>query len=196
MEKLVFVIIFGAVALINALIKKGAEKPRGGTPPPPRRNYPPPQPRIQGGETSEEERLRKFMEALGVPTAAAPPPPRIVRPQAQPPRVVPPAVRRQQQVPRQVVARKVFIPAAVSTENYQAETVGSQPPPPPVQYETAGPAAAVAGNIPAVVQPASPGVDFKALLRSPSSIRTAIVLKEILGSPRGLQPFEGAYSQR
>src|ERR1700677_1991449 len=178
MEKLVFVIIFGAVGLINYLIKKGSEKPGGGTTSTTGQNYQRPRPRTQGAETSEEERLRKFMEALGVPSSAAPAP-KIVRPQAQVvPRVVQPVAKKLQQVPRQTVARKAFTPAPVSTESYQAETVGVPQPTQPVQYEVARPAPAVAGGAPVVTQATSTGVDFRSLLRSPSSIRTAIVLKE------------------
>jgi hypothetical protein len=47
--------------------------------------------------------------------------------------------------------------------------------------------------IPTAPQPA-PAVDLQAMLKTPASIRTAFILREILGPPRSLQSFSDAPS--
>jgi len=89
-----------------------------------------------------------------------------------------------------VIARKLSTPPAPAAVQsvYQAEAVEMQPAatgyevatapsPPPTVATQARPAATLAAN------------DLKSLLRSSSSVRAAIVLNEILGQPKGLQPL-------
>lgn len=169
---------------------------------PPRRVYRPPStpPPYSGGgsqaDASEDERLRKFMEALGVPPGGAPPRP-ITRPQqqrqSQPVGRIQP-VRRQTPVRQATPARQTPRPAAApppiparyiapAETSYQTETVV------PVVTQESGASRAAVISIPASTATAAT-TDLKALLRSPSSVRTAMLLKEILGAPRALQAGE------
>jgi hypothetical protein len=201
MNQLIVLLIFGAIALINYLIRQSASAPRkpgGGTGP---SNLPPrPQRPVQTtGQSGDDERLRKFMEALGVPAQAAPPPPsrKVIRPAQAPPRVLTP-VRRQARIPGPVSPPAWNVPVqqistppppAPAQPAYQAETVG-MPSPSTTAYDIASPPPAPVAGIAPSISASAMGTDLKSLLKSSSSIRTAILLKEILGAPRGLQAAE------
>ena len=204
LEQLVFFVIFGAVGIANMLMRKeGAKKDTrrppisgGSTGPRNQGDWQQSQPQRQAQQTMEDERLRKFMEALGVPSDA-PPPRKISRPPPQPvtaralPQRVPPVVKRQAPPPRPVVA-----PARARAESaYQTETVGRTQAA-KIDYEiheiqVPVAAAVSAASVPGTTAAPLPTVDFRSLLRSPSSVRTAMVLKEILGPPRALQQMDG-----
>ena len=89
LDNLLFLLLV-AVALLFQLLAKAAGKAgkdttrRRSTPAPP---TPPAVPRAPAG--SEEERIRKFLEALGQPTTSRPPPPVSPRPTYQKPVVLP-----------------------------------------------------------------------------------------------------------
>jgi hypothetical protein len=187
-NQLIVLIIFGAIAFINYLIRQSASAPRrpgSGTRP---SNPPPSRRPTQTGQPGDDERLRKFMEALGVP--AQTPPPRTLAPQ---PPYVPRAqapTRRQTAkpvVPRQLVVREFHTPPAPAQTAYQTETVGAQSV--ATGYEVSASPAAAAAVTSAGAPASSAATDLRSLLRSSSSIRVAMVLKEILGAPRGLQPM-------
>src|SRR3982074_2463110 len=82
-------LIIAAVALLRWLIQKGRSEAQNPHSPPP-----PSQPITRGGETqTEEERIRKFLEALGQPPGSAPPKVTPRRREVQPrifPRLPPP----------------------------------------------------------------------------------------------------------
>ena len=76
MENIFFLIIVAAIGLIRLLTHVAEQKKNEETA---RRNAAAPttdpvNPAPRGAPQSEEERVRKFFEALGVPTAAEPPP--------------------------------------------------------------------------------------------------------------------------
>jgi len=73
---LIFLIVVAVVGVINWLIEKGKKAKDGGAGQPPQR----PPAAGGGGNDSEQERLRRFLEALGVPQ----PPPAQPRPLPQP----------------------------------------------------------------------------------------------------------------
>jgi hypothetical protein len=117
---LIFLIVVAAVGAINWWLeqqkKKAAERENQDRPPerPQRRVFETP------GPDSEQERLRKFLEALGVPQEPArtePPPPPVAPP---PMRETPPPVRRQ--------PRPMPRPVAPSTTRFPS-TTRSVPPP-------------------------------------------------------------------
>ncbi len=169
----------------------------------PQHNDPPqgrPRP-IQQGE-SEQERLRRFLEALGVPAGQAPPP----RPQPQPPVYEPsPVVRpapEPRPIPQPVFQEQEEMPLAGRLEEPAAamESIGTQFDqmasgvvlPPVAELLTREDVVAldavaaheeVTGT--AIQRPdAVTAKAVKALLASPESIRTAFVLSEILGPPK------------
>jgi hypothetical protein len=176
------------VALIRWLISKAK------SPPPTRQtpvieNTPPPQPITRGGDTrTEEERIRKFLEALGQPagtpprkvTPRPPPAPPKIFPRLPPLKTAPPPIARDRAPavlppPLPTEARAAAVMSARPLEaDYQVSEVApqtsSEPPP-----ETRQRAARSLGQI---------------KLGTPQDLRSAIVLREIFGPPRSLQPID------
>jgi hypothetical protein len=143
---------------------------------------------------SEEERVRRFLEALGAPPGSAPPPP--IRPPPAPPRPPmrprpekPPKVKRSwaQPLPPLVTVPRVeespvFVPPAPVPAAELSPVVTVAPPPAPPVIPI------VRRNVPPPAAP-RPAASLGELLRSAGSARQAIVLREVLGPPRGLQPL-------
>ena len=141
---------------------------------------------------SEEERVRRFLEALGMPAGTQPPPPvrqrRVVTPTLPP---TPPA-----QKPKVKRSWAQPLPPLVTTPD---ELPSAPPPlpavtsvaPPPELEEPLTPLPAFVPAIRRAAQsPPVPVASLGAMLRSPASVRRAIVLREVLGPPRGLQPVD------
>jgi len=206
-HQLIVFLIFGVIAIFNWLIRQGSKQGGGGvdkgSPPfTPQRRVRPTQ--VQSTE-SEEERTRKFLEALGVPSTTEPPR-GIVRPAQQ---TVPPIVPRSQQLPRagnvipkQVVTRKSVVPPMpvppIPQAPVLAPAMAAYEPMPPENRDIAALAAAFSsttvpssGIAPAVEALPTNLVDLQSLLKSPSSIRAAMILKEVLGPPKSLQGAGG-----
>ncbi|MEI8233091.1 MAG: hypothetical protein WCH57_00220 [Verrucomicrobiota bacterium] len=229
MDQLIVVLIVGALALVKWLVENGGKFQSGGdagedAPPAPRRPLGTPAEPSTHAET-DEEKMRRFMEALGLPANGVPPPaqrpvPRPSESQSVAPPVPRPIVRR--------VERPAFRPVTSAPAEPQPEPAHRSIAPP---LETGGPlpkipksrpmsesapavqvtsfapaaiartqasiAAAGAGVTPAKRQDAqpfgqpAPAVDLQMGLReqlgSPAALRRAILLKEILGEPKGLQ---------
>jgi hypothetical protein len=226
MENIFFLLLFAVVALVQWIAKiaenkKNAEAERraglpqaGGAPPTPVQRAP---------AQSEEERIRKFMEALGVPTTSAPPPP--IQPrkvEAEPPpakrQFLPvdpfpiPQARRAEQPPPVAIPTTPAIPVAPAP-------VAAPPPPLPTRETTIfaepvrkRPARVstasefevqdVTGAAAEELQPdnavslgkrtgARAEQDgIAARLANRQGLRDAIVLREIFGPPRSMQPID------
>jgi hypothetical protein len=173
-------------------------------------------------EESDQERIRRFLEALGQPSSA-PPPPRVKpRPAAdyEPPppaqeeraRTIrprnilnplppltsapPPLPRKRIQLPGQMTelpdAPADFRPVTPAA-NYEVQETTAPPAPPPLPAMTAADAyAAVTKALPPTAVVAGSSNLVANLLRSPDALRQAVLLREILGPPRSLSPFEWA----
>jgi hypothetical protein len=214
-QNIIFIIIAAIVAIsrLIARISEASKKQQKRQPPVPGR------PRPEYTQTvkrrlpkTDEERVREFLEALGQPPGSAPPP--TVQPRTQvPPRplapVQPPSSMRPFAQPEFRTWRKQAKEIVV----VQQPTKPAPPPirrvvpsaPPPLPLETNEPGAWMAQEqaqvAPAATKIAAPAaVDqpvhratietlWKNNLRSPDSLRTAIILREIFGPPRGLQPL-------
>lgn len=163
MEQLLILLLIGAGAVVKMLIERAQNK--GSDAPP----AAPMLPRRGPAPQTEEERMRKFLEALGMPSGSSPPPP------VQPRRVPEPPPRRipvPPPIPRpaaEVKPKPVELPREVIVVPPDALT-----PPTPTLIEAPSPLPAGAPN-------------FRALLRSPETARTAILAAEILGPPKALQ---------
>jgi len=159
---------------------------------------------------SDADRIRKFLEALGQPPSSTPPPivlprtdipPRRLAP-VQPPPVIPGMWRLPRERPeksdvsesesapleqpsrlQQIVPPPVPPPAAPAFEVHEALAVELKQPPviktPAEAYATQG-----------VGKRADSKMNIATLLASKSSLRELILLREILGRPRGLQAFD------
>jgi hypothetical protein len=176
-----FLLLVAFIALVRWLISKAKSPVQDGQSPV---APPPSQPITRGGETqSEEERIRKFLEALGQPAGSAPPPkvaprrppvvPKIFR-TLPPLKTAPPplpAKERTQFVAPPPLPAQVAVPARLDTDFHVqdfARQTSSEPPP--------------------KRQPSLSVARFK--LGTAQDLRTAVVLREIFGPPRSLQPFD------
>jgi len=189
-DTLIFLVLAGLALIFKWLTSQSSkDSDESEAPPPneaPSRRRPPAQ--------TDEERVRRFLEALGVPQGTQPPPP--VRPR----KVVTPT----QPKVRPKAKRSLLqpLPPLVTTPDLPLPSARSAPPPPtvvvmePTSVREVAALPAVPASIPGVTERAQPGAtrplattSLGALLRSRASVRQAIILREVLGPPRGLQPL-------
>src|SRR3954454_23094390 len=211
-QNIIFIII-AAIIGISRLIahiteeskKKSQRRPRTAQPAQNRTDVTEPIQRVP--PKSDDQRIREFLEALGQPAGTAPPPK--VQPRAEIPprplaRVEPPTSMRpfarpefrtwKEQVKEIVVSQQ---PTTSKPPEIKRTVV---PLPVPVTANEPGAwfaqeqAQTAAGITPAVGRasdqpPISASADaiLKQTLRTPGALRTAIILREIFGPPRGLQ---------
>jgi len=157
---------------------------------------------------TDEERIRKFLEALGQPAGSRPPPPVVQRPSYQKPIVLehvppfasplpplttkPPELPRRVTLPRQITQppyeKKTFKPKAAeaSFEVHEATATAPPAPAPPIK----SPAEAYAIATEPKTESARSETNIAMLLRSSSGLRNAIILREVFGPPRSLQPLD------
>jgi hypothetical protein len=192
-----FVVVFFLIVAISKYLKNASRDIPTGTPPPSGIARPP--------TSSEEERLRRFREALGLPPTGAVPPPVRPRPQTMsaPLRPVnpPAAIGRAQRVPPMTSAPPLQTqprtlkssPSAPQPLRKAAAPLVPVAPAAPVQQ--APPVTRPANTLQPLVEPAATTVKptiiasgLMARLRDPVAIREAIILREILGPPKALQP--------
>ena len=170
-----------------------------------------PRPIQRAPRESDADRIRKFLEALGQPPTSTPPPPVAPRTDVpprplapvQPPPVIPgrwrlpreqrekPDVSQRESAPfeqpsrlQQIVPPPEPPPAAPAFEVHEAVPVELQQSPvikTPVEAYTA---------TQTVAKRADFTINIATLLVSKSGLREAILLREILGPPRGLQAFD------
>ena len=208
-QNIIFIII-AAVIAISRLVSRISEESkkqsqRRRQPPPPQPEIPQPIPRTR--PKTDEERVREFLEALGQAPGSTPPAkvqPRIQIPARPLAPVQPPASMRpfakpvfrtwKEQAKEIVVLQQ---PAKAAPPEIRRIVV---PPPLPAEANEPGAwieqdqtqtAAATKMSIARTDdQPsvrASADAIWKQALRSPDAARTAIILREIFGPPRGVQ---------
>ena len=212
LDNLLFFLLIAVAALFQLLsktISKSGKSDSNETSSSPRPQTP--RPIQRAPRESDADRIRKFLEALGQPPSSTPPlpvlprtdiPPRRLAP-VQPSPVIPgrwrlpreqrekPDVSQRESAPfeqprlQQIVPPPVPPPAASEFEVHEALAVELQQPPiikPPVEAYTA--------TTQAVAKRADFTIYIATLLVSKSGLREAILLREILGPPRGLQAFD------
>ena len=206
-QNLIFIII-AAIIGISRLVSRISEESkkqsqRRGQPPRPQPQMP--QPIQRARPKTDEERVREFIEALGQPTGAAPPakvqprtqiPPRPLAP-VQPPASMRPFGKpefrtwREQakvvlQQPTKIAPpeiKPVIVPSVVPAEASEPGTWIAQE----EAQTSAATKLAIARTDDQPSIRASAAAIWKRTLRSPDAVRTAIVLREIFGPPRGVQ---------
>ena len=191
------VLLFFGVAILFQLLSAATAKNRKRRDDPRRRSTSPSQtarPLTTDADETDEERVRKFLEALGQPTTSKPPPPAVPRPTYQKPIVV----ARKETGP--VRRRSVLSPLPpLTTRPPEPEPqwqtppqIVSESPPPPEPVPVIHAAASEASDIMTlpISQSAAVKNDFTTQLRSTSGLRNAIILREVFGPPRSLQPLD------
>jgi hypothetical protein len=213
LENLLFLLLLALAGLVQ-LLGRAARKTRVDeeepTPKPASRTLTP-IPRAPA--ESDEERIRKFLEALGQPPASKPPPPvtprtdvtpRPLAPVQPPPVVIPGVLRlpREQRRERDLIRK--YTPPPEQPSRLQEIIPPHVPTPaaPTFEVHEALPAELHEASIiktpieayAAATRPIAKGAELKTdiaiLLASNTGLRDAIILREIFGAPRGLQPLE------
>jgi hypothetical protein len=200
LDNLLF-LLFVALAIFFQILTRAATKGRrrpGDTTG--RTTSPSQMSRPLSGEADEtdEQRIRKFLEALGQPTTSKPPAP--VAPRTDiPPRPVAPVrppiapfsdLRRKIQLPGQIPPTRearTFPPRVTEAPTFEIQQGAPLLEPVPV-IKTAAEAYAIATQ--PISKSARTEIDIAMLLRSTSGLRNAIILREIFGPPRSLQPLD------
>ena len=208
LDNLLF-LLFVAVAIFFQILTRLATKSRrrpGDTTP---RSTSPSQmsrPISRGADQTDEERIRKFLEALGQPTTSEPPEPVAPRPTYQRPTVLPhvpplpsplpplktrpPDLPREIKLPGQITPTretKTFQPRVAEAPAFEIQQGPPSLEPLPV-IRTAAEAYAIATQ--PISKSAGAKIDIATMLRSTSGLRDAIILREIFGPPRSLQPLD------
>jgi len=192
-ENLLFILLIAMAALLRLLATKAGEAKKR----PPKSDQRPTQtpqvsqPIRRASVESDQERIRKFLEALGQPTTAKPPPPIVPRTDI-PPRPVapvrPPPIPTARDIltrrKRQIIEPTKYLAPAPTFEHHETPPAHELPAAnkslvEPYAIDTES--KAKVGRV---------GTDIATLLRSPAGLRDAIVLREILGLPRSLQPLD------
>jgi|SRR5215211_1882578 len=214
LDNLLFFLLIAVAALFQLLSKavsKAGKKDSNETSTLPKPQTPRPMQRTP--RESDADRIRKFLEALGQPTSSTPPPPVIPRIDIPPRRLAPvqppPLIPGTWRLPREhrekpdvtqresrsaeqpshlqeIAPPPLSAPAAPAFEVHEALPIEPQQQPiiqPPVEPYAAPKAFAVAKR-------ADFKINIATLLASKSSLRAAILLREVLGQPRGLQAFD------
>jgi hypothetical protein len=190
---LLLLVVAGLFQLLGSAARKAStDETKRTSESPPRMSKPIP----RAPKESDEERVRKFLEALGQPSASQPPPvanrptyrkpfllPR-VQPLGSP---LPPLVIRPPDLPQEIQI-PVASPSAQPQQTHQpvGEVMFAV-------HETGAPLEPISGLNRATVDRTQPqiaasarNIDVAALLRSPRGLRGAVIVREILGPPRAL----------
>src|SRR5256885_9626401 len=200
LDNLLF-LLFVAIAIFFQILTRFATKSRRPPTDSSRRSTSPSQtarPLSGEPEETDEDRVRKFLEALGQPTTAKPPqpvaprtdiPPRPVAPVQPPPSMRPfsfPERRPPSEERRESVVILHEATQAPATAFKEQERTAPEPPPSVVK---AAEEAYTIETQPISRSPESK-IDIVTMLRSTSGLRDAIVLREIFGPPRSMQPLD------
>ena len=182
-DNLWFILLVIAASIVRWLWQKSQEeKEQSEKPPAPDQAIP------RSGETqTEEDRIRRFLEALGHPPGTAPPPKVAPRRRVQPTMfpTLPPLTTAPPPLPAELapvsaappplpMAERIFTPAIVQETDFEVRDVVMQTSSEPSAYYSR----------PMAAEPSS----LRSRLASPQGLRDAIILREIFGPPRSLQP--------
>jgi hypothetical protein len=199
LDSLLFLLLVVVAVLFQFLAKMAGKKSKDQT----KRTSTPrtPTPLQRAPTESDEDRIRKLLEALGQPPTSRPPPsvvprtdipPRPLAP-VQPPNSPFSQLRRERSRKREVIPKEIPPPRTVRVAEkmvppaFQVQE-RSFPIAPPRIFKA--PAQADAGVTPTIVKAEVRKTDITTLLASTSGLRDAIILREILGPPRGLRMLD------
>ena len=200
---LLLLIIGGLFQLLGRAARKKSEDEEEPTPKPAPRTF---KPIPRAPAESDQERIRKFLEALGQPPSSRPPPRVAQRPTYRKPPVLPhvpsfasplpPLVTRPPDLPTEFQLPPQTTPRAVERPEKPAPSAETMfevhegllsIEPPPILKTPMETYAAATRTVP---KSADLKTDVAILLASKSGLRDAIILREIFGPPRSLQPLD------
>jgi hypothetical protein len=193
-DNFLFLLLVVVAVLFQFLAKIAAKKSKDQTKrtsiPTPRTPAPP----QRAPTESDENRIRKLLEALGQPPTSRPPPPVVPRTEipprplapVQPPMSPFPKLRREKRRKPEAIAKGKSTPPTITRVEkiIPPKTVGT----PAFEIQEA-PEAYVATTR-TVGKKEEPRADIATLLASTSGLRDAVILREILGPPRGLRVID------
>jgi hypothetical protein len=199
LDSLLFFLLVAVAVLFQFLAKTAAKAGKDQS----KRTATPqtPTPLQRSPKESDEERIRKFLEALGQPPSSRPPPP--VTPRTDiPPRPVAPVqppispfsqLRREKSRKREIIPKEIQVPQIVMETEKMVPSAfevqeGQLPIAPPPIFKA--PAETYAQVRPTIAKAEGLRTDVATLLASMSGLRGAVILREILGPPRGLRVID------
>src|SRR5262245_15963817 len=199
LDNLLFLLLITIAVLFQFLAKAAGKRGKNQTKrtPTPRT----PMPIQRAPAESDEDRIRKLLEALGQPPTSRPPTPVVPRPNiparplapVQPPMSPLSQLRREKSRKREIIPEEIPPPPPVTVPEKMippAFEVHERPLPiaPPPIFKA--PVEVYAGGLHTTATTEQPRADMATLLASTSGLRNAIILREILGPPRGLRAID------
>jgi hypothetical protein len=198
-DNLLFLLLVAVAVLFQFLAKTAGKTGKDQT----KRTSTPrtPTPMRRAPTESDDDRIRKLLEALGQPPTSRPPPPVVprtdipLRPLApvQPPNSPFSQLRREKSRKREIIPKEIPPPRSVRGAEKMVPPAfevheGPLPIAPPPIFKA--PAKTYAGVTPTITKAEKPRTDIATLLASTSGLRDAMILREILGPPRGLRMLD------
>jgi hypothetical protein len=191
-DNFLFLLLVVVAVLFQLLAKIAGKKSKDQTKPTSTQRTPAP---LQRASTdSDEDRIRKLLEALGQPPTSRPPPPVVPRTEI-PPRPLAPVqppmspfsqLRREKRRKPEAIAKGKSTPPTITRVEkiIPPKTVGAP------AFEIQEAPEAYAATTRTVGKREEPRADIATLLASTSGLRDAVILREILGPPRGLRVID------
>ena len=197
-ENLLFILLIAIAVLFKLLASKVGEAKKSQEDPDRRSATSPSaaEPIKHAPVESDEARIRRFLEALGQPTGSRPPPPVVPRTDI-PPRPLAPVqpppgpfpmprgrLTSKERRKRHVILHEtpVVTPRVIEVQEQQVRIES--------RSDTKSPEAADATPADSKIKTAYTAADMAGFLRSSTGQRNAIILREIFGPPRSLQPLD------
>jgi hypothetical protein len=205
LDNLLFLLLVAVAVLFQFLAKTAAKTGKDQTKRTPTPRTPGPIPRAP--TESDEDRIRKVLEALGQPPTSRPPPPVVPRTNIPPRPLAPvqppmsPFSQLRREKPRKREAAPKEIPPPRLARGGEEITPPNIPGAPTFEVHEGpfpiapaplfkAPAEAYADEMRKVPKREKPRADIASLLASTSGLRDAVILREILGPPRGLRVID------
>jgi hypothetical protein len=190
LDNLLFLLLIVVAVLFQFLAKAAGKDQKKRT-----QTTPTPSPIPRAPSESDEDRVRKLLEALGQPPTSRPPPlvvprtnipPRPLAP-VQPPMSPLSQLRREKPRKREIISEEISPPRPFKGTAKMVPLTNEGPLPiaPPTSIKA--PVDIYTGKMKATGKTDEPGRDVVMLLASNSGLRDAMILREILGPPRGLR---------
>lgn len=191
LDNLLFLLLIAVALLFQFLAKAAGKTSKDRTKRTSTSRTPEPMPRAPS--ESDEDRIRKLLEALGQPPSSRPPPPVLPRTDI-PPRPLAPVqppmsplshLRREKSRKREIIPKGIPPPQPVTSSAKMVPTFEVHEGPSPIEQ-----APTVKAATRAIAKIEEARTEIVTLLASKSGLRDAIILREILGPPRGLRTID------